>query len=155
MSQGNPPEPQRQEVSISTGMPGVVLSLAKIISGMTTDKALTLFVAGAFGWLLFSIMQQITAEKANTARMYEDSRERDRRHCTDREDKLMRDQQQETEKMRTWYASQSEVSRKFEAEQRDKDRLANFDQSEKHRSALMSLAAAIARKIDKDCPIDP
>ena len=133
-----------QELTINTGVVGQFTPLARILAGMTTDKVLTLFVAGAFGWLLYSTIQQSSGDKLQTARMYEDSRERDRRHCDDREDKIARDRDMETEKMRLWYSAQSEMARKFENDQREKDR-----------AVIAELTRVISKKFapqEDDCP---
>lgn len=129
------------ELNINTGTIGLIATLTRILAGLSTDKVLTLFVASAFGWLLFSTLQQTSIEKASTARMYEDSRERDRRHCSDREDKITRDRDTEAEKMRTWFAAQAEVSKRFEAEQREKDR-----------AVIAELSRVIAKKFPNECP---
>lgn len=112
------------ELHITTGTAGTVMSVAKIVAGLTTEKTLMLFVAATFGYLLYSTMQQASADKAHTARLYEDGRERERKHADEREDKMTRDRDAESAKMRTWFSEQFDAARKFEADQREKDRAA-------------------------------
>ena len=142
-SEGSRERQVPQEITINSGTAGLITTLARIIAGLTTDKALTLFVAAAFGWLLFSTMQQANQEKGNTARMYEDSRERDRRHCDDREDKLVKDQALEADRVRLFFAQQAELTRKFHVEE-----------NEKIRSAVAELTRTIARKFPDKVPPD-
>lgn len=132
-----------QELNINTGTLGLVTTLARIISGLTTDKALTLFVAAAFGWLLFTMMQQSNQEKTNRDRTYEDSRERDRRHCDDREDRIAKDQNAEAERVRVFFAQQAEIGRKFQNEE-----------NEKIRGAVADLTRMIGRKFPDKIPPD-
>lgn len=140
---GSRERPVPQELNINTGTIGLVTTLARIISGLTTDKALTLFVAAAFGWLLFTMMQQSNQEKTNRDRTYEDSRERDRRHCDDREDKLAKDQAFEAERVRLFFAQQAELTRKFHVEE-----------NEKIRTAVADLTRMIGRKFPDKLPPD-
>lgn len=117
MSSGDTPPrrddgPGREQVVVTTGLMGLVTSLAKIVAGLTTDKALTLFVCAGFGWLLFITLKSTSEDKASQVRTAEDARERDRqfytqqrdidrRHCDDREDKLRTFFGAETDKNRT------------------------------------------------------
>lgn len=132
-----------QEITINAGTLGLITTVARVVAGLTTEKALTLFMAAAFSYLLYITMQQANADKANTARLYEENRERDRIHCSSREDKLARDFSGELEKMRLWYAGQSDSQRRFEADQRDRDR-----------QAIAELTKVITKKFPNlnECP---
>lgn len=119
---GSRDRPVPQELTINSGTLGAVATIARVLNGLTNDKMLTIFVVAGFGYMLFTTMQQANIDKGNTQRMYDDSRERDRHHCDDREDKMARDSAVEAEKIRKWYADQSDANRKFEAIEREKIR---------------------------------
>ncbi len=131
-----------QPILVATGTMSLLLGFAKIIAGLTTERALILFICVGAGWMFYTRERSQAEDKAQIARAAEEAKERDRRHCDDREEKSRRDMQAEAEKMRTWYISMSDGQRRFEAEQRDKDR-----------AAVAELAKAIARKIgESDLP---
>jgi len=135
-----------QEFHINTGTAGMIATVTRVVAGLSTDKALTLFVAGAFGWLLFSTMQQANLDKTVTARMYEDSRERDRRHCSDREDKIARDRDTEAASLRLWYSNEMEKSRRFQLDEADKATKLQIAENEKTRAVLGELSRVINKK---------
>lgn len=111
-----------QPVVVTTGTLGLVAALAKILAGLTTDKALTLFVCAGFGWLLFITLKSTSEDKAAQVRMAEDARERDRafyaaqrdadrKHCDDREDKRQRDKEKDEDKLKAFFAAESDKQR--------------------------------------------
>lgn len=131
------PADPNQPIIVTTGTMSLILGLAKIIAGLTTERALILFICVGAGWMFWTDKRSQTEDKAQLARVAEEAKERDRRHCDDREEKVRRESQTEADKMRVWYALMNESQRKFEMEQRDKDR-----------AVIAELTKVISRKID-------
>lgn len=126
---------QQQPVLVATGTISALLAFAKIIAGLTTERALILFICVGAGWMFYTRERSQAEDKANVMKMAEEAKERDRQHCDGREDRVRRENAAEADKMRAWYAAQADTARRFEAEQRDKDR-----------AAIDALARAVAKK---------
>jgi hypothetical protein len=116
------PRPDPTETITASGTAGAAAIALRVVAGMTNEKILTLLVAGLLVWVSSQMITTQSADRVNSQRMYDDARERDRQHCDSREDKIARDAAAEMKNMREWYAAQSDVQRRFEAEQREKDR---------------------------------
>lgn len=141
---GSLSDSREREIVVTSGIAGAAASALKIAAGLSIDKILTLFVVTGFGWMLFTTFQTVAADKQNDRRMYDDARERDRQHCSNREDKIARDAAAEAEKMRSWYAAQAENQRRFESDQREKERI-----------TVAELARVIAMKLQARPNADP
>lgn len=133
MSSGTPTTPN--ESPHVGGWPGFAASLVRVINGMTSEKMLLVTVVAGFGYVTFYTLNSQHEREAMTARQSDEARERDRRHCDDREDRIRKDSQLEQDKMRAWYTVMSEAQRRFESEERAKDR-----------TAVTELTKAVLRK---------
>ncbi len=123
MADGTPPEPaQQQQVVVTTGAISLLLGFAKVIAGLTTERALILFICVGAGYMFYTREKTQAEDKAQERRAADEFKERDRQHCDSREDKLRRDSAAEATALRAWFAMQADAQRRFENDQREKDR---------------------------------
>jgi uncharacterized protein HemX len=141
-----PEQPQQQQsVVIATGAISLLLGVAKIVAGLTTERALILFICVGAGWMFYTREKSQAEDKAQERRAADEMREREKQHCDGREDKIRRDSATDKKEMLAFYATQAELQRKFENEQQEKTRV-----------TITELTRVIARKFpDKanDCPL--
>ncbi len=136
-----PPTPQEQPSQQAPlgGWPGAVAALVRVINGMTNEKILLVTVIAVLVYATYTNINSQHEREAMSARSSDEARERDRRHCDDREDRIRKDAQLEQERMRAWYTQMADAQRRFEGEERTKDRLAVTD-----------LTKAVLRKQEKE-----
>lgn len=86
------------------GWQGLALGLVKLLNGLTNEKIMLTAILVVMGFVTYRALAGQTEREQNAMRMTEDGREKDRRHCDDREDKLQ-----------SFYAQQTDIQRKHDA----------------------------------------
>lgn len=143
-SSPNPTPPSGDMTPPLGGWPGFAAALLRVINGMTSERVLLSTVVFGFGYVMVYTLNSQHEREAMSARQSDEARERDRRHCDDREERIRKESQAEQERMRAWYLQMTEAQRRFESEERSKDRL-----------AITELTKAVLRKGNCDDALLP
>lgn len=106
-----PPHPERQPPANRWELGAAVLDLFGRLTNERLLLMLLMLLIGAVGWGVREQARVMSEEKMYLARVYEENRAEDRRHCDVREDKAQ-----------AFYATQMEVQRKHDSEREDKAR---------------------------------
>ncbi len=126
-----------------TGMAGFAVAFANMVNKMTNEKILLVAVVAVMGFVVYYGQAGVGERESNMARRYDESREQDRRHCDDREDKAKQERSQEAKDLRAWFAGQAEMQRRHDAEREEKMRLVSLDRDEKIRGILTMILAKL------------
>lgn len=127
-----PPNPDPSAV----GVTGAVLAAANFANRLTLEKLFAFTIIIVMGFMVYDGQTGMNQREATMARRYDESREQDRRHCDDREEKMARVTAERDEKMRAWFASQSDLQRRHDADRDDKMSRSFTERDEKVRGIL-------------------
>ncbi len=136
-SKSPPPEPA------VAGMAGAALAAANFANRLTIEKLLAVTVVTILGFVVYYGQVGVTEREAGMARRYDESREQDRRHCDDREDRAKQERSQEAKDLRAWFASQSDAQRRHDAERDEKMARAFAERDEKVRGILAMILSRL------------
>ncbi len=126
------PAPEAQ----APGMMGAALAFASFANKLTSEKILLIAVVAVMGFVVYYGQLGVNEREASNARRYDESREQDRRHCDDREDRAEQKRAQEAKDLRAWFAAQSDVQRKHDADREEKLSRSFAERDEKVRGIL-------------------
>ncbi len=137
-----PAKPQHPDPPV-TGMASAVVAFANLVNKMTNEKILLVAVVAVMGFVVYYGQAGVSERESNMARRYDESREQDRRHCDDREDRAEQKRAQESKDLRLWFAGQAEMQRRHDAEREEKMARVSMERDEKVRGILTMILAKL------------
>lgn len=151
MADEKPEEKRNYSETPVGGWPGFVSGMVRVINGMTNERLMLVSLICVLGFVVYYGQRGQAEQTANAARLYEESRESDRKHCADREERSERTRHDEAREMRVWYAGQAELQRRHDADREDKLRTvvaSLVDSFDKYRQVVAALTQSVADLIN-------